>query len=34
MGYVDSYLRDGRTMLREAKRRRSQLQAERRQLTG
>ena len=34
MGYVDSYLRDGRTMLREAKRRRSQLQHERRQLIG
>jgi molecular chaperone DnaJ len=32
MGYVDSYLRDGRTMLREAKRRRSQLQHDRRQL--
>ena len=33
MGYVDSYLRDGREMLREAKRRRSQLQQERRQLS-
>jgi molecular chaperone DnaJ len=33
MGYVDSYLRDGRTMLREAKRRRSQLHHERRQLS-
>ncbi|MEB3184679.1 MAG: J domain-containing protein [Cyanobacteriota bacterium] len=33
MGYVDSYLRDGREMLREAKRRRSLLQQERRQLS-
>ena len=32
MGYVDSYLRDGREMLREAKQRRSRLQQERRQL--
>ena len=32
MGYVDSYLRDGREMLREAKRRRSLLQQERRRL--
>jgi len=32
MGYVDSYLRDGREMLREAKRRRSALQQERRRL--
>ncbi|MFM8525510.1 MAG: J domain-containing protein [Cyanobacteriota bacterium] len=32
MGYVDSYLRDGREMLREAKRRRSRLQEERRRL--
>jgi len=32
MGYVDSYLRDGREMLREAKRRRSLLQEERRRL--
>jgi len=32
MGYVDSYLRDGRELLREAKRLRSQLLAERRQL--
>ena len=32
MGYVDSYLRDGREMLREAKQRRSMLQQERRQL--
>ncbi|MFZ0408768.1 MAG: J domain-containing protein [Cyanobium sp.] len=32
MGYVDSYLHDGREMLREAKRRRSLLQAERRRL--
>ena len=33
MGYVDSYLRDGREMLREAKRRRSLLHEERRQLS-
>ena len=33
MGYVDSYLRDGREMLREARRRRSLLQQERRQLS-
>jgi molecular chaperone DnaJ len=32
MGYVDSYLRDGREMLREAKRRRSLLKEERRRL--
>ena len=32
MGYVDSYLHDGREMLREAKRRRSLLQQERRRL--
>ena len=32
MGYVDSYLRDGREMLREAKQRRSRLQQERRRL--
>lgn len=32
MGYVDSYLRDGREMLREAKHRRSLLQQERRRL--
>ena len=32
MGYVDSYLRDGREMLREAKLRRGQLQEERRRL--
>ncbi len=32
MGYVDSYLRDGREMLREAKRRRSLLHQERRRL--
>ena len=32
MGYVDSYLRDGREMLREAKRRRSMLHGERRRL--
>ena len=32
MGYVDSYLHDGREMLREAKRRRSLLQEERRRL--
>ena len=32
MGYVDGYLRDGREMLREAKRRRSLLQEERRRL--
>jgi len=32
MGYVDSYLHDGREMLREAKHRRSLLQAERRRL--
>ncbi|MEB3235180.1 MAG: J domain-containing protein [Cyanobacteriota bacterium] len=34
MGYVDSYLHDGRQMLRQAKRRRSDLQHERRQLLG
>ncbi len=34
MGYVDSYLHDGRQMLREASRLRSQLQHERRQLLG
>lgn len=32
MGYVDSYLRDGREMLREAKQRRGRLQDERRRL--
>lgn len=32
MGYVDSYLRDGREMLREAKRLRTDLHAQRRQL--
>ncbi len=32
LGYVDSYLHDGREMLREAKRRRSRLQEERRGL--
>ena len=32
MGYVDSYLRDGREMLREAKQRRSHLKDERRRL--
>jgi molecular chaperone DnaJ len=32
LGYVDGYLRDGREMLREAKRRRSLLQEERRRL--
>jgi len=32
MGYVDSYLRDGREMIREAKHRRTRLQAERRRL--
>jgi len=32
LGYVDSYLRDGREMLREAKRRRTLLQEERRRL--
>lgn len=32
LGYVDSYLRDGREMLREAKRRRQNLQEERRRL--
>lgn len=32
MGYVDSYLRDGREMLREAKKRRTLLQQERRRL--
>ena len=32
MGYVDSYLRDGREMLREAKQRRQRLQDERRRL--
>ena len=32
MGYVDSYLRDGREMLREAKQRRSRLHEERRRL--
>ena len=32
MGYVDSYLRDGREMLREAKQRRQRLQHERRRL--
>jgi len=34
MGYVDSYLHDGRQMLRQARRRRSELQQERRQLLG
>jgi molecular chaperone DnaJ len=34
MGYVDSYLHDGRQMLRQARRRRSVLQQERRQLLG
>ena len=34
MGYVDSYLHDGRQMLREASRLRAQLQHERRQLLG
>jgi molecular chaperone DnaJ len=34
MGYVDSYLHDGRQMLRQAKRRRAELQQERRQLLG
>ena len=32
MGYVDNYLHDGREMLREAKQRRTRLQAERRRL--
>ncbi|MFM2080050.1 MAG: hypothetical protein RLZZ219_732, partial [Cyanobacteriota bacterium] len=32
LGYVDSYLRDGREMLREARQRRSRLQQERRRL--
>lgn len=32
MGYVDSYLHDGREMLREARRRRTLMQAERRRL--
>jgi molecular chaperone DnaJ len=32
MGYVDSYLRDGREMLREAKQRRTRLHEERRRL--
>ena len=32
MGYVDSYLHDGREMLREAKQRRQRLQQERRRL--
>jgi len=32
MGYVDSYLRDGREMIREARQRRSRLQQERRRL--
>jgi len=32
MGYVDSYLRDGREMLREAQRRRTRLREERRRL--
>jgi molecular chaperone DnaJ len=32
MGYVDSYLRDGREMMREAKQRRQRLQQERRRL--
>jgi molecular chaperone DnaJ len=32
LGYVDSYLRDGRELLRKARARRSQLQADRRQL--
>jgi molecular chaperone DnaJ len=34
MGYVDSYLHDGREMLREARQRRSRLQQERRRLAG
>lgn len=34
LGYVDSYLRDGREMLREAARRRQALQLERRRLTA
>jgi len=34
MGYVDSYLHDGRQMLRQARRRRSELQQDRRQLLG
>jgi molecular chaperone DnaJ len=34
MGYVDSYLHDGRQMLRQARRRRTDLQHERRQLLG
>jgi len=34
MGYVDSYLHDGRQMLRQARRLRSELQQERRQLLG
>jgi molecular chaperone DnaJ len=33
LGYVDSYLHDGREMLREARRRRQRLQEERRRLT-
>jgi molecular chaperone DnaJ len=32
LGYVDSYLRDGRELLRKAKSRRSRLQADCRQL--
>ena len=32
LGYVDSYLHDGREMLREAKRRRSLMKEERRRL--
>jgi molecular chaperone DnaJ len=32
MGYVDSYLRDGREMLREARKRRQLLHEERRRL--
>jgi molecular chaperone DnaJ len=32
LGYVDSYLHDGREMLREARRRRQRLQEERRRL--
>jgi molecular chaperone DnaJ len=32
LGYVDSYLRDGRELLRQAKARRTQLQADCRQL--
>ena len=32
MGYVDSYLHDGREMLREARQRRQRLQQERRRL--